>query len=48
VWLASIAHALGEGSDRGEPWFLIAVGALVMPALALLAVRTTSTKGATA
>jgi methionine sulfoxide reductase heme-binding subunit len=48
VWLASIAHALGEGSDAGQAWFLLGAGALVVPALALLAVRTTSTKGATA
>lgn len=48
VWLASIAHALGQGSDVGEPWFLLAAGALVLPALALLAARTNSTKGAPA
>jgi methionine sulfoxide reductase heme-binding subunit len=48
VWLASIAHALGEGSDAGEAWFLLGAGALVVPALTLLAVRTTSTKGVTA
>jgi sulfoxide reductase heme-binding subunit YedZ len=48
VWLASIAHALGEGSDAGQAWFLLGAGALVVPALALLAIRTTSMKGATA
>jgi sulfoxide reductase heme-binding subunit YedZ len=49
VWLASIAHALGEGSDAGEAWFLLAAGALILPALALLATRiTTTTKGAPA
>jgi sulfoxide reductase heme-binding subunit YedZ len=48
VWLASIAHALGEGTDAGQGWFLLAAGALVVPALALLAVRATSTKGVTA
>jgi sulfoxide reductase heme-binding subunit YedZ len=48
VWLASIAHALGEGTDAGQAWFLLGVGALVVPALTLLAVRTTtSMKGAT-
>jgi sulfoxide reductase heme-binding subunit YedZ len=48
VWLASIAHALGEGTDAGQAWFLLGVGALVVPALTLLAVRTTTTRGATA
>jgi sulfoxide reductase heme-binding subunit YedZ len=48
VWLASIAHAVGEGSDAGQAWFLLAAGALVVPALALLVIRTTSMKGATA
>jgi methionine sulfoxide reductase heme-binding subunit len=48
VWLASIAHALGQGSDTGELWFLLGAGALVVPALALLVVRTVSPKGAPA
>ena len=30
VWLVSIAHALGEGSDAGEAWFLLGAGALVL------------------
>jgi methionine sulfoxide reductase heme-binding subunit len=46
VWLASLAHALGEGSDAGQTWLLLAAGAVVVPALALLIVRTTSMKGA--
>jgi sulfoxide reductase heme-binding subunit YedZ len=52
VWLASIAHALGEGTDAGQAWFLLGVGALVVPAFVLLTVRTSTststTKGATA
>jgi sulfoxide reductase heme-binding subunit YedZ len=47
VWLASIAHALGEGTDAGQAWFLLGVGALVVPAMTLLAIRTTTMKGAT-
>ena len=43
VWLLSIAHALGQGSDASEPWFLLGVGALIVPALALLAARMTTT-----
>jgi methionine sulfoxide reductase heme-binding subunit len=45
VWLLSIVHALGEGTDAGEAWFLLGVGALVVPALGLLAVRMTEPKG---
>ena len=47
VWLLSIVHALGEGTDAGEAWFLLGLGALVIPALALLAVRMTEPKGVT-
>jgi methionine sulfoxide reductase heme-binding subunit len=47
VWLMSIVHALGEGTDAGEAWFLLGVGALIVPALGLLAVRVTEPKGVT-
>jgi sulfoxide reductase heme-binding subunit YedZ len=47
VWLLSVVHALGEGTDAGETWFLLGVGALVVPALGLLAVRMSEPKGAT-
>ena len=39
VWLASIGHALGEGTDAGRLWFLASVGIVVVPAALLLAVR---------
>jgi sulfoxide reductase heme-binding subunit YedZ len=39
VWLASIAHALGEGTDAGRLWFLAAVGIVAVPAALLLLVR---------
>jgi sulfoxide reductase heme-binding subunit YedZ len=48
VWVLSIVHALGEGTDAGETWFLLGIGALVVPALGLLAVRMTEPKGVTA
>jgi methionine sulfoxide reductase heme-binding subunit len=48
VWLASVAHAIGEGTDVGQAWFLLGVGALALPALTLLAVRMSDTKGMTA
>jgi sulfoxide reductase heme-binding subunit YedZ len=47
VWLLSIVHALGEGTDAGQAWFLLGAGALVIPALGLLAVRMTEPKGVT-
>ena len=47
VWVLSIVHAIGEGADAGQPWFLVGVGALVVPALGLLAVRMTEPKGVT-
>jgi sulfoxide reductase heme-binding subunit YedZ len=47
VWLLSIVHALGEGTDAGQAWFLLGAGALFIPALGLLAVRMTEPKGVT-
>jgi methionine sulfoxide reductase heme-binding subunit len=41
VWLASIAHALGEGTDAGQLWFLASVAIVVAPAAILLLVRHT-------
>jgi sulfoxide reductase heme-binding subunit YedZ len=39
VWLLSLAHAIGEGTDSGRLWFLLSAAIVVIPALALLAVR---------
>ena len=39
AWLAGIVHSLGEGTDAGQAWFLVAVAIAVLPALVLLAVR---------
>jgi hypothetical protein len=39
AWLAGLAHSLGEGSDAGELWFLVAVGLTALPPLTLLALR---------
>ncbi|HEY0392831.1 MAG TPA: ferric reductase-like transmembrane domain-containing protein [Solirubrobacterales bacterium] len=38
-WLAAIGHTLGAGTDAWQPWFLILVGAFVLPAGALLTLR---------
>jgi sulfoxide reductase heme-binding subunit YedZ len=39
AWLAGVVHTLGEGSDASSPWYLALCGAVVLPAVALLAVR---------
>jgi methionine sulfoxide reductase heme-binding subunit len=39
AWLAGLVHALGEGTDAGQLWFLAMVAIVVIPALALLATR---------
>jgi sulfoxide reductase heme-binding subunit YedZ len=41
AWLAGTAHALGMGTDADQPWFLLAAGAVVLPSVALLALRWT-------
>jgi hypothetical protein len=39
MWLAGLAHALGEGTDAGQIWFLAMMAIVVIPALLLLATR---------
>lgn len=39
AWLLGLIHALGEGTDAGQLWFLAMVGTVVLPALALLTRR---------
>ncbi len=39
VWIAGLAHALGEGTDAGQIWFLAMLAIVAVPAVALLAVR---------
>ena len=39
AWVLGIGHALGEGTDAGVPWFLVSVGAVVVPALGLVLAR---------
>jgi sulfoxide reductase heme-binding subunit YedZ len=39
VWLAGLAHALGEGTDASQPWFLVMLATVVVPALMLLTAR---------
>jgi sulfoxide reductase heme-binding subunit YedZ len=39
AWLLGLAHSLGEGTDAGEAWFLVATAVVTVPALVLLVVR---------
>jgi methionine sulfoxide reductase heme-binding subunit len=39
AWLAGLVHALGEGTDAGQIWFLAMLAIVAIPALALLATR---------
>jgi sulfoxide reductase heme-binding subunit YedZ len=39
AWLLGLAHSLGQGTDAGEMWFLVATGIVVLPAAALLVIR---------
>jgi sulfoxide reductase heme-binding subunit YedZ len=39
AWLAGLVHALGEGTDAGQVWFLAMIALVAIPALALLLTR---------
>ena len=39
AWMLGLAHSLGEGTDAGQLWFLVATAIVVLPAAALLVVR---------
>lgn len=39
AWLAGLIHALGEGTDAGQVWFLAMIALVAIPALALLLTR---------
>jgi methionine sulfoxide reductase heme-binding subunit len=39
AWIAGLVHSLGEGTDAGEAWFVAATAIVVVPGLALLAIR---------
>jgi methionine sulfoxide reductase heme-binding subunit len=45
AWLLGLVHALGEGSDAGQAWFLAMTAVVVLPALVLLARRLTLPAG---
>ena len=39
AWVLAVAHSLGEGTDVGAAWFLVACACVVLPAAALLLAR---------
>jgi methionine sulfoxide reductase heme-binding subunit len=39
AWLLGLVHALGEGTDAGQVWFLAMIALVAIPALALLVTR---------
>jgi endonuclease/exonuclease/phosphatase (EEP) superfamily protein YafD len=39
AWILGLVHALGEGTDAGQTWFLAMTAVVVLPALVLLVVR---------
>jgi sulfoxide reductase heme-binding subunit YedZ len=39
AWLGGLIHSLGEGTDAGQAWFLVAVSFAVLPPLFLLVAR---------
>jgi methionine sulfoxide reductase heme-binding subunit len=39
AWLAGLGHALGEGTDAGQLWFLAMLAIVAIPALGLLIMR---------
>jgi methionine sulfoxide reductase heme-binding subunit len=45
AWLAGLVHALGEGTDAGQLWFLAMVAVVTVPALAHLATRLSRSGG---
>ena len=45
LWLFGLGHALGEGTDAGQVWFLAMIGIVAVPALALLSTRYLTEEG---
>lgn len=39
AWVLGIVHAVGMGTDTGSAWFLLSVGAVVLPAIAIVGLR---------
>ncbi|MEA2253316.1 MAG: hypothetical protein QOG70_3558 [Solirubrobacteraceae bacterium] len=48
AWVLGLVHALGEGTDAGQIWFLAATAIVALPAAALLVTRWVGTSSAPA
>ena len=48
AWLLGLVHALGEGTDAGQTWFLAMTATVALPAIALLMLRRLNVLGARA
>ena len=48
AWIAGLVHSLGEGTDAGTTWFLVATAIVALPALGLLVLRHVGRPAATA
>jgi sulfoxide reductase heme-binding subunit YedZ len=46
AWILGLAHALGEGTDSGQAWFLAMIALAAVPALVLLLIRLVGQRGA--
>ena len=42
AWIGGVIHGIGQGTDSGEAWWLLTVGAFVLPAFVLLVARLTT------
>jgi sulfoxide reductase heme-binding subunit YedZ len=47
AWVLGVAHSLGQGTDAGQTWFLVATGIVALPALVLAVSRIASGFGGT-
>ena len=45
AWWLGVIHSLGEGTDRGEVWFLAMTAIVVAPALVLFVARVSGVRG---
>jgi methionine sulfoxide reductase heme-binding subunit len=48
AWLLGLAHSLGQGTDAGTAWFLVATGMVAIPAAILLVARMAGPRAAPA
>jgi DMSO/TMAO reductase YedYZ heme-binding membrane subunit len=47
AWVLGVAHAVGIGTDAGAGWFVVSLGAVVLPAAAMVGLRLSGASQAT-